>query len=89
MKKINLKDPKLKWPVLISVIGLGIIALWYYYAYTPTMIKITELQKKTTMKQDTLRTIQALKPQLNKLREELHVAELRLDSLKSIFPDQK
>lgn len=87
--KINLKDPKYRIPILICLIGVGIVALWYYYVYAPNIEKINQLEKKVSAKQDTLRTIQALKPQLHMLREELRLAEIRLDSLKSIFPDQK
>jgi len=87
--KINLKDPKYRIPILICLIGIGMIALWYYYVYSPNIEKINQLEKVVNAKQDTLRTIQALKPQLNMLREELRFAENRLDSLKSIFPDQK
>jgi len=89
MKKFNLKDPKYRVPILISLIGVGIIALWYYYVYAPNLEKIQQLEKQVNAKQDTLRTIQALKPQLNMLREELRLAANKLDSLKSIFPDQK
>jgi type IV pilus assembly protein PilO len=88
-KKISLKDPKYRVPILISLIGVGMIALWYYYVYAPNIEKINQLEKRVSAKQDTLRTIQALKPQLNMLREELRLAENKLDSLKSIFPDQK
>jgi type IV pilus assembly protein PilO len=87
--KINLKDPKFRVPILLCLVGVGMIALWYYYVYAPNIEKINGLEKKVSAKQDTLRTIQALKPQLNMLREELRLAENKLDSLKSIFPDQK
>ncbi len=87
--KFNLKDPKYRIPILLIVIGIGMIATWYYYVYAPNLEKINQLEQKVKAKQDTLRTIQALKPQLNMLREELQLAENKLDSLKSIFPDHK
>jgi len=89
LKKINLKDPKYRPGILLVLIGIGIIALWYYYSYMPINVKLSELEQQFEAKQDTLRTIQALKPQLNLLREELQAASNKLDSLKSIFPDQK
>jgi type IV pilus assembly protein PilO len=89
MKKINFKDPKYRPGILLVLIGVGIIALWYYYSYMPIKIKLSELEQQVNAKQDTLRTIQALKPQLNLLREEFQAESARLDSLKSIFPDQK
>ncbi len=87
--KFNLKDPKYRIPILLSLIMVGMIAIWYYYVYAPNIEKIHQLEQKVNAKQDTLRTIQALKPQLTMLREELRLAEHKLDSLKSIFPDQK
>lgn len=89
MKKLNLNDPKLRIPILIVLIGIIGVVIWYNQYYTVTNLAIMELEKKCNAKQDTLRTIQALKPQLNLLRDELGLAQFRLDSLKSIFPDQK
>jgi type IV pilus assembly protein PilO len=87
--KFNLNDPKLRIPILILLIGIVVVAIWYNQYYTVTNQAIAELEKKYNAEQDTLRTIQALKPQLNLLRDELQIAQFRLDSLKSIFPDQK
>jgi type IV pilus assembly protein PilO len=87
--KLNLNDPKLRIPFLIILVGIIIVAIWYNQYYTVTNLTIVELEKKYNAEQDTLRTIEALKPQLNLLRNELAIAQFRLDSLKSIFPDQK
>lgn len=89
MKKINWKDPKFRIPALLIAIGIIGTVVWYQQVYTPTMQEMTEIQEKYNKKQDTLRNIQALKPQLNLLRLDLHREQARLDSLKSIFPDQK
>jgi len=91
MKKIriNLKDPRLRIPLILLVIsGIGIY-YWYSEVFTPIQTKRVTLKKQLELKQDTLRVIQALKPQLNMLRREMEVANAKLDSLKSIFPDQK
>jgi type IV pilus assembly protein PilO len=91
MKKfsINLKDPRLRVPLLILAIVGGGTYFWYDQMYTPLTAEYTKLDKELTAKKDTLRTIQALKPQLAQLRAELGAAQYKLDSLKSIFPDQK
>ena len=89
MKKFNLNDPKLRLPILIILVGIVGVVIWYNQYYLTVKLEIAELEKKYNAKQDTLRTIQALKPQLNLLRNELSVAQFKLDSLKSIFPDQK
>jgi type IV pilus assembly protein PilO len=88
-KKIDLRDPKYRVPIAIVVLTILAVVMWYMQVYTPQMDQITSLQKRFNEKQDTLRTIQALKPQLNLLKSELDAAQVKLDSLKSIFPDQK
>jgi type IV pilus assembly protein PilO len=91
MKKfsINLKDPRLRVPLLMLVIVAAGIYFWYDQMYTPLTTENAKLTRQLTAKKDTLRTIQALKPQLAQLRAELGMAQSKLDSLKSIFPDQK
>ncbi len=91
MKKfsINLKDPRLRFPILVTLLTAGGIYYWYSQVFNPLLKDQNDLKKQLAAKQDTLRIIQALKPQLAQLREELTAAQHRLDSLKSIFPDQK
>jgi type IV pilus assembly protein PilO len=91
MKKfsINLKDPRLRVPLLVILITGGGIYYWYSEMFTPLSAERLSLSQQLVAKQDTLRIIQALKPQLSLLRIELQAAQHRLDSLKSIFPDQK
>ena len=91
MKKfsLNLKDPRLRVPLLITIIVIGGVYYWFNQMYTPLTKEHTKLTKQLEAKKDTLRIIQALKPQLEQLRTELGAAQNKLDSLKSIFPDQK
>lgn len=91
MKKlsINLKDPRFRVPIVVTIIVLGGMYLWYQQFYEPIRSELRVLQNKKETKQDTLRVVQALKPQLAQLRQELIGAQSKLDSLKSIFPDQK
>ena len=91
MKKIsiNLKDPRLRIPVLVTLLTGGTVYYWYSQMFTPLLQDQSNLKKQLIAKQDTLRIIQALKPQLAQLRNELAAAQHHLDSLKSIFPDQK
>jgi type IV pilus assembly protein PilO len=87
--KFNLKNSKLKYPLLISAIVAGGCFLWYQQVYTPIHSEILSLRKSRDNQKDTLRTIMALKPQLNTLKADLSRSEHTLDSLKSMFPDQK
>lgn len=86
---LNLKNPKVRNPLIVIAITAVIALLWHEYFYTPSKDTLITLQKKQKEKQDTLRTILALKPQLDVLRVELAKSQLKLDSLKSIFPDHK
>ncbi len=85
----NLKNPKVRNPLIVVAVTAVIALFWYQYFYTPSMESLVSLQKKQKDKQDTLRTILALKPQLDVLKEDLAKSQHKLDSLKSIFPDHK
>lgn len=91
MKKfrINFKDPRLRVPLLIVLISGGGIYYWFDSFYKPVQADRQQLVLQLKAKKDTLRIVQALKPQVNQLREEVFHAQQKLDSLKSIFPDQK
>ena len=91
MKKpsFNIKDPKFRIPLLIILIIGGGGYWWYDQIFSPLQKEHSELTANLKAGQDTLRVIQALKPQLAQLRNELAASQQNLDSLKSIFPDQK
>lgn len=89
MKSFSLKNSKLKIPLIAAVIIAGGAFLWHQQIYTPLETKVKKLKLTRDKKNDTLRTIMALKPQLNTLKAELILAQNTLDSLKSMFPDQK
>jgi type IV pilus assembly protein PilO len=87
--KFNFKNSKLKFPLLITLIAAGGCFLWYQQVYDPLNSEIITLKAQRDQQSDTLRTIMALKPQLNSLKLELDQAQHALDSLKAMFPDQK
>jgi len=87
--KFDLKNPKMRVPILAALLAIGMAGLWYQQFYTSALQEVNDLERLRTAKQDTLRTVLALKPQLNIVREELRLSQIKLDSLKSIFPDQK
>ncbi|HLV32252.1 MAG TPA: type 4a pilus biogenesis protein PilO [Chitinispirillaceae bacterium] len=89
MRKINLKNPRYRIPILIVLIGIAGAFLWYQQFYIPTREIIVRTRQQHKNKEDTLRTILALKPQLEGLKLEFLQVQTRLDSLKNIFPDQK
>jgi type IV pilus assembly protein PilO len=87
--KINVKNPNVHQPLIIIAAALVGIAIWYYTVYTEKDCIRAKLKSELAGKQKDLNNILALKPQLNRLEEEIAVAQHKLDSLKSIFPDQK
>jgi Tfp pilus assembly protein PilO len=87
--KVNLKDPKLRNPVIVSLIGIAGVAFWYNTIYVEKNTVYVRVKSDLAAKQQELNNILALKPQLNRIQEEIASAQHRLDSLKSIFPDRK
>jgi len=87
--KLDLKDPKFRAPLIIIFAGIAGITLWYYNVYTAKNNEYTARKTELAKKQNELNNILALKPQLTRLEEEKAIAQHTLDSLKSIFPDQK
>jgi type IV pilus assembly protein PilO len=88
-EQLSWRNPKFRNALLIILVGLGAFLFWYNQFYQPVISKINSLKTVQKQKQDELNTILALKPQLNILKAELNNAQMKLDSLKSIFPDQK
>lgn len=86
---INLKDPRLRVPLVACILAAGGIYFWIDQFYKPIQKDRASLKKQLKNKEDTLRVVQSLKPQLAQLRQELIAAQHKLDSLKAIFPDQK
>jgi type IV pilus assembly protein PilO len=89
VSKFDLRNPKMRVPILAVLLAIGMTGLWYQQFYTSAQQEVNNLERLKIAKQDTLRTVLALKPQLNIVREELRLSQIKLDSLKSIFPDQK
>jgi type IV pilus assembly protein PilO len=89
MKKINLKSPSIRIALGILLVGALGVALWTQTIYKDQQNELTVLQKKRETKQNNLNSILAMKPQLKKLQIEVEQEVRLLDSLKSIFPDQK
>ncbi|MFP4163149.1 MAG: type 4a pilus biogenesis protein PilO [Chitinispirillaceae bacterium] len=87
--KMNFRNPNVRNPLIIVFIAALIGYLWYEQFLKPTLADLDSLVTKKEAKETELRTINALKPQLTRLRDEMVVASAKLDSLKDIFPDQK
>jgi len=87
--KLDIKDPNVR-NVLIAVAVIGFLGwAWYDQVYVPLHTSIMELTDKKEKLDAELMKINALKPQLEKLRQEAAERTAKLDSLKNIFPDQK
>jgi type IV pilus assembly protein PilO len=87
--KLDLRNPKTR--TIVAIVGLGIAGAiaWHPLINQPKQATLKQLSEEEMRKQSELNSILAMKPQLNKLTEDIERASHRLDSLKSIFPDQK
>jgi Tfp pilus assembly protein PilO len=87
--KLDMKDPNVK-NVLVAVFIVGIaVYVWVDQFYIPMRDSITELTEKKERLDAELVRLNALKPQLDRLRRESAALEKQLDSLRNIFPDNK
>ncbi len=87
--QFSLKNPKFRNPLIIAVVGGGVIAWWITMVYAKQNEILIKDKANLSGKQKELNSILALKPQLNRIEVEINKAQHRLDSLKSIFPDRK
>lgn len=87
--KLNFKNPHVRNIFIISAVGAASIVLWYQFVFVGIQHETNNLKAELTKKQNELNNIQILKPQLKKLESDIAAASVRLDSLKSMFPDQK
>jgi type IV pilus assembly protein PilO len=87
--KLNIKNPHVRNILIISAVGAASVVLWYQFVFVGIQRDTNNLKAELTKKQNELNSIQVLKPQLKKLESDIAAASVRLDSLKSMFPDQK
>jgi type IV pilus assembly protein PilO len=87
--KIDLKNPRVRNILIIAAVGVAGTLLWYQTVYVERQRTVDTLHREFERKQNELNSILALKPQLKKLEKDIAAAQVRLDSLKSMFPDQK
>ena len=87
--KFDIKNPKVRNPLLIVLFGILGVVWWQQMIYSEKNRVYVGLKTELEGKQKELNSILALKPQLARLEQEIAFAQHKLDSLKSIFPDQK
>jgi Tfp pilus assembly protein PilO len=86
--KLDLKNPNVKLFIVAVFVIVAVVYGWYDQYYTPLNENVTALTERKTQLESELMRINALKPQLERLRQEAVELEVRLDSLKNIFPDR-
>ncbi len=89
LKKINLRDKRTQGFLVVVLIGVGIGYGWYKYMYQPLSTSIASLSTERDAKKSKLNALLAMKPQMERIRAEIQAKRIMLDSLKSIFPDEK
>lgn len=87
--KMDFKNPKVRTPLVIFLIGIGGSGFWYSTRYVKKNEVYVRIKSDLNAKHNELNGILALKPQLSRIQEEIASAQRRLDSLKSLFPDRK
>lgn len=89
IKKINFKDKKIQTGAIIILVTAIVSFLLYQNVIGSKKKDLETLIEKYEKKQATLNGIFAMRPHLQELRENVAMLNTKLDSLKSIFPDQK
>lgn len=89
MQKLSFKEPKIRIAAFIVLGTLMGAVLWYNQIYTQRNDQLQTLKSTQLQKQNKLNAILAMKPRRDKLIEDIALNRVILDSLKSIFPDQK
>ncbi len=87
--KLNLQNPTIRNPLIALAVALALGYLWYSQSYKEAQATLQNKLTTKEQKESELRTILALRPQLETLRAEKVNAEKRLDSLRAIFPDHR
>jgi type IV pilus assembly protein PilO len=86
---LNWRDPSVRTTALMVVVGVLGSLLWYYQFFEPQLEQRKQLMQTLEVKERQLQQIILVKPQLNSLKKEIQSKQLTLDSLRSMFPDQK
>lgn len=89
LKKIDFKDKKIQIGAIILLSTIIISFLWYQNIIIKKIEIRDDLKVDYQKKQDKLNRIYAMRPHLQELRENVAMLNTKLDSLRSIFPDQK
>lgn len=88
-KKIDIKDKKVQIGIIVLLVTIIVGFLWYDSIITNKSQQVKDLEIDYQKKQDKLNRIYAMRPHLQELRENVAMLNTKLDSLRSIFPDQK
>jgi Tfp pilus assembly protein PilO len=89
LKKINYRDKKVQSGLAILLVGAVLVGGWGKYIHMPLNDQRNRLETDVGDKERKLQTLNALTPQLDRIRAEIQAKSILLDSLRSIFPDQK
>jgi len=88
-KKIDFKDQKIQIGMIIVLVTIMVSYIWYENIISKEQAQVVTLKADYAEKQDKLNKIYAMRPHLQELRENVAMLNIKLDSLRSIFPDHK
>ena len=86
---IDFKNPKVQIATMILLLGALVGYIWYTNYIVPTSAEAQKVSEQLKKDQGVLANIQAMRPQLARLHSDVDHLDNLLDSLKSIFPDNK
>lgn len=89
LSKIDIRSPKIQAMFGIIIACIAIIGLWYQYIIEEKRAKREDLKVTYQQKQNELNKINSMRPKLARLRKDNEQLQIQLDSLRSIFPDEK
>ncbi len=89
LKKFNFRDPKVRNPVLIWLVGIGLIYLWWDKMFVPLQKSLKDKMAQEKQLRNRLNAILVQKPRVELLKEEIKKLEVEFSDLKEMFPDKE
>lgn len=81
------EDPRTQVKLLVAILAIGAVALYYYFVYTPGGLELVELEERVETLETQNQLAETRIGNLQRLRDDLGVAERQLDALERLVPE--